>query len=78
MSQTIGEALLAYQNEKVIEKMSMNVAIKEEFSQIQEYTQDKILEEAHDLIAKYCLESEPCDVKMRKDPIYQAVRETVA
>ena len=78
MSQTIGEALLAYQNEKVIEKMSMNVAIKEEFSQIQEYTQDKILEEAHDLIAKYCLESEPCDVKMRKDPIYQAVREAVA
>ena len=78
MSQTIGEALLAYQNEKVIEKMSMNVAIKEEFSQIQEYTQDKILEEAHDLIAKYCLESEPCDVKMRKDPIFQAVREAVA
>ena len=78
MSQTIGEALLAYQNEKVIEKMSMNVAIKEEFSQIQEYTQDKILEEAHDLIAKYCLDSEPCDVKMRMDPIYQAVREAVA
>ena len=28
MSQTIGEALLAYQNEKIIEKMSKNVAIK--------------------------------------------------
>ena len=78
MSQTIGEALLAYQNEKIIEKMSKNVAIKEEFAQIQEYTQDKILEEAHDLIAKYCLESEPCDKMMRKDPIYQAVREVVA
>jgi len=78
MSQTIGEALLAYQNEKIIEKMSKNAAIKAELVQIQEYTQDKILEEAHDLIAKYCLESEPCDVKMRKDPIFQAVREAVA
>ena len=78
MSQTIGEALLAYQNEKIIEKMSKNAAIKAELELIQEYTSDKILEEAHDLIAEYCLESEPCDVKMRKDPIYQAVREVVA
>ena len=78
MSQTIGEALLAYQNEKVIEKISKNAAIKTEIDLIQEYTSDKILEEAHDLIAKYCLESEPCDVKMRKDPIFQAVREAVA
>ena len=78
MSQTIGEALLAYQNKKVIEKMSKNAAIKAELDLIQEYTSDKILEEAHDLIVKYCLESEPCDVKMRKDPIYQAVREVVA
>tara|TARA_Y100001936_G_scaffold221672_1_gene236888 strand:- start:1152 stop:1388 length:237 start_codon:yes stop_codon:yes gene_type:complete len=78
MSQTIGEALLAYQNENIIEKMSKNAAIKAELELIQEYTSDKILEEAHDRIAKYCLESEPCDVKMRKDPIYQAVREVVA
>ena len=78
MAQTIGEALLAYQNEKVIEKISKNAAIKTEIDLIQEYTSDKTLEEAHDLIAKYCLESEPCDVKMRKDPIYQAVREAVA
>ena len=78
MSQTIGEALLAYQNEKIIEKMAKNAAIKAELDLIQEYTSDKILEKAHDLIAKYCLESEPCDVKMRKEPIFQAVREAVA
>ena len=42
MSQTIGEALLAYQNEKIIEKMSKNAAIKTELELIQEYTSDKL------------------------------------
>jgi hypothetical protein len=78
MSKTIGEALLAYQNVKIIEKMSKNATIKTELDLIREYIPDKILEEAHNIIAQYCLDSEPCDKMMRKDPIYQAVREVVA
>ena len=104
MSQTIGEALLGYQNTK---KISKNAVIREELEEIRQFAdkkvkqetremieksdekyfgieprkQDKVpyekMEEAHDLTAKYCLDSEPCDKRIRKEPIFQAVREAV-
>ncbi len=107
MSQTIGEALLGYQNTK---KISKNAVIREELEEIRHFADKKVeqetremiekyrplepsekrqdekpvevpyeqMEEAHDLTAKYCLDSEPCDKRIRKEPIFQAVREAVA
>ena len=107
MSQTIGEALLGYQNTK---KISKNAVIREELEEIRQFADKKVKQETREMIEKhrplepgekrqnvklvkvpyeimekaqdmevdYYLHSEPCDKRIRKEPIFQAVREAVA